>query len=440
MAYCTTKQVIEATGTGNRVIDENVGTGDNSNAYFDLDHDNVISNTYTLSYAASGSNNFTALTETTHYTIPDLESGRIILTAAGITALGTNILYATYTHTDTLSDTVISSFITYAQAEVDKILGRTYDTVTSTSEYHDGRRTHLYPTTDNPYSADLDSPDFIMLYNYPVTQVNNVYFLENPNTISKFFNYDADLGTYTDKTNAVNDADAEFTLFASVPAANDIVYIGSENKFLGLDFTLSTLGTGTPAIDWEYYDGSSWSDITETEIDTNSSTFKASGKFVFNFPSNWTVTSVNSSSNLYFIRGKLTSGYTIAPICLAVSIKDSISQMLHPRDITFESYGKLIFLNNSLVDGTKNIRVDYKYGSASVPALVQEMTAILAGISVLLYTTGNSYDAATSYTIGNKVISIGEQYVNIREALDQMKKRFNEIRNALGGRAYITSI
>lgn len=440
MVYCTTKQVSDLSGLGLRVKDENVGTGDASETDFDLDNDNIIATSYTLSHAASGSNTFTDLTETTHYTL-DKESGRIVLTGTGVTEVGTDVIYATYTYTKNFSDAYITNIITFAQSEVDKMLGRSYDTISSVTEYHDGRRTRLYPTTDNPYSADWDAPDYLMLDKYPVTQINAVYFLENPINIAQFFNYDTGTAAYTDYTDYVNDlSEGGFTLFDAVPVTGDIVYIGSETKFLGVDTVLSTLGTGSPAIDWEYYNGSSWADITETDTDTGASTFEASGKFTFSIPSSWEKVSVNSSESLYYIRGKVATGYTIAPICLSMAIKDSISQILHNRDWAFETFGKLTLLNNVFFDGTKNIRVDYKYGSASVPALIQEMTSLLAGISLFLYQTGNSYDAATAYTLGSKQISIGEQYVNIREVLNQFKNRINEIRSLLGGRGYVASI
>lgn len=75
---------------------ELVGTGDNSNATFWLDNIGVIESTYTLSYGATEAS-LTTLTETTHYTI-DLDTSKITLTAAGITAVGTNNIYGEYSY------------------------------------------------------------------------------------------------------------------------------------------------------------------------------------------------------------------------------------------------------------------------------------------------------------------------------------------------------
>ncbi len=91
MAYSTTLQFSQRSGLGIRIIDENVGTGNGVLASYDLDNDNVIAGSYVLSYAVTATNVFTALTETTHYTL-DKDSGRINLTTAGVTLLDTNIL------------------------------------------------------------------------------------------------------------------------------------------------------------------------------------------------------------------------------------------------------------------------------------------------------------------------------------------------------------
>ena len=78
-----------------------------------LDNDNVITGSYVLSHGVSGSNVFTDFTETTHYTL-DKESGRIELTAGGVTAAGTDIIYSTYTYCF-VSDAIVTDFISSAK-------------------------------------------------------------------------------------------------------------------------------------------------------------------------------------------------------------------------------------------------------------------------------------------------------------------------------------
>lgn len=75
----------------NSTTKETLGTGNNSKDTFWASNEGIIENTYTL-YAGTST-----LTETTHYTL-DLDTGKVTLTASGITELGTNILYIEYSY------------------------------------------------------------------------------------------------------------------------------------------------------------------------------------------------------------------------------------------------------------------------------------------------------------------------------------------------------
>jgi hypothetical protein len=442
MAYATNLQFAQRSGLGLRIVDENVGTGDNAETDFDLDKGNVVDGSFTISYAASGSNTFTALTETTHYTIHK-ESGRIVLEAAGVTAVGTNIVYATYWYTDSFSDSVITALIAAADSEIQLLTNRTWNATTSVSEYRSGRSNSDYPTTDEPYQTDWDEPDKIILKEYPVIKVDQVFFLAEPIAVSLFYNYNDDNTTYTDKTDDVNSStEAPFIPFDDSPATADYIYIGSSQRFLGLDVNLDTDGAGgTPAIDWEYYNGTTWADITETDVDTGASTFEASGKFTWTYPYGWDTTSVNSSSNYYWIRGNVTSVWsTTDPQIATVTILDSISETLEPRQYSFRTNGILHFRGKEVLSGTDNIRIDYQYGSSSTPTYITELSIMMASVKAYINLSGGSYDDATSYTLGSKSVTIGEVYVNIREVISQFKTRIDEILKSIGKRADIIAI
>ena len=438
-AYATTKQFAERSGLGQRVVDEVVGTGDNTETSFDLDNDNVIAGTYTLNYAASGSNSFTALTETTHYTL-DKESGKIVLTTAGKTALGTNILYATYIYTIPFPDSIISDFIDIADAQIDKLTGQRWTTPTSKVEYRSGRKSLTYPTTDNPYMADWDAPDFIVLNDFPVTKITNAYFLNDPLMVEKVYNYDDSASTYTEYTKEANSSsESPFTLFAATPAADDLVYIGSSQMFLGLNVVLSTDGTGSPSISWEYYNGTAWTTMTTSETDSGSSSFTASGKFTWTHPYAWAKTSVNGVT-AYWVRAKVATGYTVAPICATFTIRDSIASTLEPRNLNYSSNGILTFHGIDVPNGTNNIRIDYYYGYDTTPDYITELSTLIASLQAFIFLTGGSYDNATSYVLGSKTVTIGQQYVNIREVLDQFNKRIDSILSMIGKRAHVSAI
>jgi hypothetical protein len=441
MAYATNLQFAQRSGLGIRVIDENVGTGDNAETDFDLDNDNVIASSYTLSYAASASNSMTALTETTHYTL-DAESGRIVLTGPGVTAVGTNVLFAIYTYLDNFSNSVVTDLLAAADAEIEIMTGRKWDTPTSATDYFDGNPTLAYPTTNRPYVADIEKPNSIKLKNSPVTAVNSVYFLTSPLTITSFFNYDDGTAAYTDYTDNVNSTtESPVNLFDASPGTSDIVYIGSSQKFLGLDVVLSTLGVdnGTTAIDWEYWNGTTWADITETDVNTGASIFTASGRFNWTYPYGWDKTTVNSSESLYYIRGTLTDDYSVDPIVSTFTIRDGISEVVEMRNL-IERNNNLSFVGVELPTGTRNVRVDYSYGTLTTPNYITELAIMTASVKAYINLSGGSYDDATSYSLGSKSVTIGEVYVNIREVITQFKKRIEEIYAMIGKRADIAVI
>lgn len=442
MAYSTTLQFAERSGLGLRVVDENVGTGDNSETDFDLDFDNVIASSYTLQHSTvAAPNSMTALTETTHYVL-DKESGRIVLTGAGVTALGTDVLFATYWYTDNFSDSVISDMIDAADDEIDQWTGRKWDTPTSATEYVDGRPTLGYPTTDNPYVSDYDSPDGVMLKNRPPTNVDAVYFLQNPVTVGQFWNYNLDNTTYTDKTTATNSVTvAPFLLFDDAPATGDLIYIGAASVFLGMNIVLSTAGVdnGTTAIDWEYWNGTAWTDLTETDVDTGASIFTTSGSFTWVYPYGWARTTVNSSESLFFIRGTLTDDYSTDPQVAAITIKDAVSEVVELRNIALHG-GRVNFISKSIPVGTRNIRLDYKYGYATTPSYITEVSMLLASLQAFINLSGGSYNDATSYSLGSKSVTIGEVYVNIREVITQFKIRIDGIYKMVGKRINVAAI
>lgn len=73
---------------------EIVGTGNSSKTIFWLDNLGVIENTYVFSYGAD-EENLTTLAETTHYTL-DLALSKLTLTASGVTAVASNIIWGEY--------------------------------------------------------------------------------------------------------------------------------------------------------------------------------------------------------------------------------------------------------------------------------------------------------------------------------------------------------
>lgn len=133
--------------TGAARPEETIGTGDGSTTKFYTDQAYLISATYTFRYSASEGAAGTALAETTDYTLSK-DDGVLTLTTAGVTAVGTDNIYAEYSYnTVSLSDTQLQEALDRAQSEIDNYTNTHFSTATSatadytqeTNEKHPGK-------------------------------------------------------------------------------------------------------------------------------------------------------------------------------------------------------------------------------------------------------------------------------------------------------------
>jgi hypothetical protein len=442
--YTDSESVVALTGVGVNVVDENVGTGDSSETDFDLDNDNIIDGTYTLYYGASGSNSMTDLVEGTDYSL-DKDSGRILLTSTGVTTLGTNVLYAKYVYSPKITNSELVNLLEATDEEIDRMTGRTWGTPETKTEFFDGRERFTYPTTDEPYARDWDEPDFVQLKGN-VTEINYVYFLTKGATFSKVYSDDG--GSYTDNTSETNSLDGTaFNVFAATPADDDAIYFSTPYRFYGMTFRLGTAGvdSGSTSITWQYYNGSAWSTFTPTAHTTGADKFTASGKISWE-PSDmddWSKTSVNSSSDYYYIRAVATTAdYSTAPTMVFAGLDNEsvVQKEIAPQYYDLSDYGRLTFVQDRVPNGNRIVKVIYKHGETSTNPLIKELASLLTGIKIYAKITGGSYDDLTSYTIGRKTASVGEVYVNVAEVVKQYRARVKEIMAQLGQRVDIVAI
>ena len=238
--YTTTIEIVRKAGIGREIANESVGTGNSTNKSFDLDNGNVIAGTYTIKVqtdTTTNANVFTTLTEgsSDDYTI-DKDSGSITLESAGITALGTKVLYADYIHSPKVSDSIISSYLNEINEEVDRKTGKFWGTPTARINYLDGRNLLKYPTTDRPYALfDRDPKDRVQLDRGNVTEIVHVYFLNRGVGFSEVLNFDDSESTYSNDTTEANSVGGTaFDIYAASPGNADIIYFGSGFIFGGI--------------------------------------------------------------------------------------------------------------------------------------------------------------------------------------------------------------
>ena len=91
---------------------------------------------------------------------------------------------------------------------------------------------------------------------------------------------------------------------------DDALYIGYSSTFSTLNINVSTAGVGddvTGETVWEYYNGSSWEQVTDLEDLTAGFTVSGTNTVSFVAGSDWTATTVDSGSSLYFLRFRATA-------------------------------------------------------------------------------------------------------------------------------------
>lgn len=108
---------------------ELIGTGDGSTTRYDLDHYNLLLDSYTFYTGGSTESTCTtALTETTDFTI-DKATGVVTLTSTGVTLVGTNKIYGTYSYIDpnfNFSDEYLSEVLIRGEARIDNMVQTTF--------------------------------------------------------------------------------------------------------------------------------------------------------------------------------------------------------------------------------------------------------------------------------------------------------------------------
>lgn len=128
--------------------------------------------------------------------------------------------------------------------------------------------------------------------------------------VGEAWSWDDDNSIWTDETTDINDDDANDVLIHPSDQLNpdgwgaedDALYIGNDTKFWGVYINMNTAVSSESVKAWEYWDGSSWSDLPKINDDTNG--LQQDGDCCWKSPSNWTKTTLaaGGSSNYYWIR------------------------------------------------------------------------------------------------------------------------------------------
>lgn len=122
-----------------------------------------------------------------------------------------------------------------------------------------------------------------------------------------------DGGVFVDETTEADNATADnLTLFPAVPvAAVDRFNIGSALPFANIKVDVTTVGTGTYTVVWEYWNGTSWAVLSVSGAGDD---FKTVGvqPVSWTIPTDWATTTINGQGPFYFVRAETQTGTTTA--------------------------------------------------------------------------------------------------------------------------------
>ena len=98
-----------------------------------------------------------------------------------------------------------------------------------------------------------------------------------------------------------------------------------------------------------------------------------------------------------------------------------------------EGGGKIVLKNtaekNTFDDtGLQLVSVTYTYGFTSVPNMIKRATMNIAARMSLAQQVGGTYDDLSSFSVGEFSGTIGQAYINIREAFNMLKEEWKQLR------------
>lgn len=111
--------------------------------------------------------------------------------------------------------------------------------------------------------------------------------------------------TYTDVTSSLADRDTATTVSMNSWATSSILYLGCDEAFRGIYVDVGNTNTENANIDAEYWNGSAWTDLTETDgTNAGAGSLAQDGAITWTVPTDWVATTVNSSASMFWVRFK----------------------------------------------------------------------------------------------------------------------------------------
>ena len=327
---------------------------------------------------------------------------------------------------DDVSTSDVTQLITWADAIIDARTGVNYASSADYEEVFNVLNLNEFNTV-RYITGDIvwnDEYNYFFIERKPVNNINHFYILDNNPTFSKVFSYDLSTTTYTDNTSEANTPrGTSFYAFSETVGVGDVLYFGSGNKFTGVVLNLVNVGVGGVVV-WEYYNGTDWTAMTVSESSTGCDDLNASGVISWDLPSGMGKTTINDEEN-YYVRVRVTTAHSTSPSVDYFGFKQdsSIVSEVSINGYNFEDYGIVKIHKSYLEQGENKVKISYNSGSSTVPSIVEQLSTTIAAISAAGSIIGKTYDEITRGTLGDMDYGVGEQYINLKNSIMELKKK-----------------
>lgn len=229
-----------------------------------------------------------------------------------------------------------------------------------------------------------------------------------------------------------------------IPAINDGIYIGSENFFNKVYFDITLASSGSPSIQWEYYNGSAWIALSGVIDNTNNFLNIGMREVSFDLPNDWKQKQIVATKRH---DGKAEWELMTPTSTVNMNLNETV---VGASGATGKIFGKDELLSNSGnfaafdVDG-----IFYAGESATVPAGSFNLTQLTNGETVFGELSLSSPISKTSYWVRGRLTSVGNGVRRPRADTISINKIFEDLhiwgarQNALplkfGSNGYFTS-
>lgn len=157
---------------------------------------------------------------------------------------------------------------------------------------------------------------------------------------------------FIDETADANGAgDADWLIYVAGDEIGDYVAIGFSEQFGGVIFDNANGTAGTDGVVvWEYWNGTAWTALSNVLDGTTGFTIAVTDgqDLTFDIPTDWAAQVLNGSANLFYIRARITTVYTIKPVYDQGFILPAATEVgtgsiyesdIDTTDVLFETFG-----------------------------------------------------------------------------------------------------